>query len=68
LSSTGKPIPHVSRNVIKEQCKPLKKEVQAAMYAKEIESHQKRKSPIQKCMHGIIAREACLKNIVELQQ
>lgn len=38
------------------------------MYAKEIESHQKRKSPIQKCMHGIIAREACLKNIVELQQ
>ena len=36
------------------------------MYAKEIESFKKKQSPILKCMHGIIAREACLKTIADL--
>lgn len=55
------------RDVITEQCEDKSNDVKAAMYCKEIESYQKKTSPIQKCMHGIIAREACLKNIVDLQ-
>jgi hypothetical protein len=54
------------RDTIKEQVDKQPNEVKAAMYAKEIESFKKT-NPVQKCMHGIIAREACLKNIVDLQ-
>ena len=54
------------RDMIKAQVENSSNEVKAAMYAKEIESFKKT-SPIQKCMHGVIAREACLKNIVDLQ-
>ena len=37
------------------------------MFAKEIDSLKKDAHPVQKCMHGIIAREACLKTIADLQ-
>ena len=43
------------RNVVKEQTEGKTNEVKAAMYAKELESYKKKSSPIQKCMHGVIA-------------
>ena len=54
------------RAIVEEQTQDVSSEIKAAMYAKEIESYKKKSSTISKCMHGIIAREACLKNISEL--
>jgi len=58
------------RNTIKEQLEALgdlaNNEIKASVYAKEIESLKKKSPPISKCIHGIIAREACLKNIADL--
>lgn len=56
------------RNTIMEQLgQDASNDLKAAVYAREIESMKKKNAPIQKTMHGIIAREACLKNIADLQ-